>query len=184
MISSEKNSSVNIDSDYKQLLLDLERISVGEHLFETVKCGLCYCVPGAPLILKCCENILCQMCNDSWKLKNHNNCPICRQANYNCSPPNRFEKNVFNSIKYFCSFKNNGCTEKNLDIEHIIPHEKKCEKNPNRIMDCDKCHLEYNPNNKHDCVESLLGKVKTLNEKLHEMESKMGNHAYIFKSLE
>ena len=68
-------------------------------------------------------------------------------------------------------------------MEQIIPHEKKCEKNPNRKIDCEKCLQEYNPLNGHDCVSNLLEKVDTLNKKVKDMEKFMGAHAYIFKSL-
>ena len=90
--SVNSNNNQSIDTDIANLELDLERISIGEHLYDTVKCGLCYLISGSPLVLKCCENIICTSCTNSWMQKNNHNCPICREKNFKYSKPNRFEK--------------------------------------------------------------------------------------------
>jgi hypothetical protein len=171
--------------DIANLSLDMERISIGEHFFDTIKCGLCYFISGSPLIMKCCENIICSICINSWKEKNKNNCPICRKEDYSYNPPNRFEKNIFLSIKFFCNYKDNGCEEKNLTIENMIQHEKKCIKNPHRLINCEKCLQDYpaNLNYEHDCTNFLLEKIKTLNEELNLYKSTLKKHPYILSSL-
>ena len=77
--SVHSNNNQSRDTDIANLVFDLERISLGEHLFDTVKCSLCYLISGSPLILKCCENIICTSCTNSWMQKNNHNCPICRR---------------------------------------------------------------------------------------------------------
>ena len=67
--SVNSNNNQSIDTDIANLELDLERISIGEHLYDTVKCGLCYLISGSPLVLKCCENIICTSCTNSWMQK-------------------------------------------------------------------------------------------------------------------
>lgn len=41
-------------------------------------CAICFLVFSNPVMVPCCQNILCGSCILEW-LKNHDNCPLCRQ---------------------------------------------------------------------------------------------------------
>lgn len=172
----------NMQTEFSNLSIDIDRISTGENLYDTIKCNLCYCISGAPLLLKCCEQIICTSCTISWKVKNHDNCPICRENNFKYSPPNRFEKNVFNQVKYFCQYKSNGCQKNDLSMEQIIPHEKKCEFNDNRIIQCEKCLQDYTKNKEHNCIDVLLNLVDKYKIEISD-KKKFAKYEYVFHSL-
>ena len=71
----------------------------------------------------------------------------------------------------------------NLTFDRIIYHERKCSKNPNRTIECEKCLSEYNPNKEHDCISILIEKNDSLNKKLKDLENKFGHYSYIFNTL-
>lgn len=169
----EKNPTTK-NNDIKNLYMEIDRISSGENLFENTKCSLCYLIPGIPFRTNCCENIICNNCSESWKNKNHKECPICRNEKFSANELNRFERNIYSSIKYYCNFKSQGCLIKDLCMEQIQPHENICEFNDNIPLNCEKCAGDYLKNNlnKHDCVISLLERNKILLEKL-QIEEKM-----------
>jgi hypothetical protein len=183
--NNNKSDIENENSEMSNLSLDLERISMGEQLFDSIKCGLCYLISGSPLIMKCCENIICSNCINNWKQNNKTTCPICRAENFICSPPNRFEKKIFLSVKYYCSYMSEGCEEKDLTIENIILHEKICLKNPNRLIKCETCLQNYKANidYKHNCIDFLLERNKALTEELKLIKNMMNQNPYIFSSL-
>ena len=168
----KKNIFDTKTEELKLINMEIERISSGENLFENTKCSLCYLIPGFPFRSNCCENIICNSCTFSWRNKNHKECPICRNEKFSSNELNRFERNIYYSIKYYCNFKSKGCKIKDLLIEQIIPHEKICEFNENISIECLKCKETYmkNEEEKHDCINSLLEKNKKLLEKIEEIK--------------
>lgn len=169
----EKNNFISPkkESELDNILMGIERISSGENLFENTKCSLCYLIPALPNRSICCENIICKICSKSWINKNHKECPICRNENFQTVKLNRFEMNIFQTIKYFCDFKSKGCKVENLTIDQISKHEKNCEYNENKLVKCEKCNEIYfkKSEEEHDCIKILLQKNKELLNKLEEL---------------
>lgn len=169
-----ENTKKNQDTptDMKDLLIDFERISIGDNIYENIKCILCFRIPFYPLIVDCCENIICNQCHKSWSIKSKS-CPLCRQDEFKVGIPNRFIRNIYSSIKYFCSFKEKGCLENNLVFDSIAQHEEKCEFNPNRVIVCEKCEAKYCFNEAHDCILGLIEKNKNLKNKILSLEKEI-----------
>jgi len=170
-INIEESIPHSLTKDIDELLIDVERISIGAHQSETIQCFLCFRIPFSPLLINCCEQIICNFCLISWKDKN-NECPHCRKSDFDASIPNKFIKRIYADIKYFCKFKEIGCPEKDLSFSQIISHEEKCEYNSERIIECEKCknRINFKLLSEHDCLLTLLQNNKILKEKIEAME--------------
>jgi len=168
-------STTTIDDALNDLLIDVERISIGQNQAENIKCFLCYRIPFSPLLIECCEQIICHTCVKDWNSKNQNKCPHCRTNNYKANIPNKFIKRIYENIKYFCVFKEKGCSKNDLSFDHIKSHEEQCEFNLERIIQCEKCEDKYlfKLESEHNCLKSLIEGKKNLIKKINQLENEI-----------
>ena len=171
---TKQNSSKIIDYLINNLSIDVERISAGQNQADNIQCFLCFRVPFSPLLIVCCDQIICNGCLNKWKEKN-SICPHCREADFMANIPNKFIKRIYDEIKYFCIYKEKGCNKNDLSNIQINTHEETCEFNPNRIIQCKNCNEKYliTSESEHDCVKGLFEKNKKLNEKINELQKEI-----------
>jgi len=123
-------------------------------------CCICLNICYDPIILDCCEKILCINCLKDLIKINENilKCPYCNNKNFNFSLPNKIINRFLGTLFFNCP----QCNEK---IEYNFYHEhlyNKCKNRINGKFFCKKCHLIYNikeeKNNEipeHNCDEYI-----------------------------
>lgn len=175
-IKKKQDSSTTLDSEIDDMLIDVERISIGKNQADNIQCFLCFRVPFSPMLIECCDQIICNGCLKMWKEKK-SICPHCREANFKAIIPNKFIKRIYSDIKYFCIFKEKGCTKDDLSYDQIHGHEETCQYNPSRIIQCNKCDekFSYDLKSEHNCVKELCRKNDKLKKKIVELEKKIKN---------
>jgi hypothetical protein len=150
--SKEEVKQVQFTNKYK---ITKEHLSEGAELFDAVVCILCKYMSIDACSTGCCDKIVCKSCINSW-LGVNNSCAECKAPNCKISPQTKFMARVFKAFKLKCRFE--GCTDKSLNYMSYTEHEKFCLNNPDRLISCEKCKLDFPKSgfNTHDCVSELV----------------------------
>jgi hypothetical protein len=157
----EEVKHVDFLNNYK---ITKDKISEGQELFDAVICILCKYMSIDACSTACCDKVVCKNCINSW-LELNNSCPECKAPNCKTSPQTKFMARVFNSFKLRCAFED--CNQNSLTYLNFTDHEKYCLSNPDRLITCEKCKLDYPKSSIsiHDCASEL---VKIYNKLLEE----------------
>jgi len=153
-------------------IIDDSRITSPIEAYENLLCFVCLAVCDQPLLLNCCEGIICTKCISDWTSKN-NSCPKCRNEKPQTEVPNKFIMRLFSNLRVKCVFEDKGCKDI-VSFDTINDHEKNCIYNHDRIVKCKKCFLEipFKLNESHNCINDLLLTVNNLTKKLDEFSIK------------
>jgi hypothetical protein len=147
---------------------DLNNITNKNELFNSLLCELCSLWPIKPLTCNNCEKLFCKTCA---KDKNENKiypvCINCTDTKHILTFPSKPILAILSKAKFKCNF----CKE-NQSYEDIIQHTTYCEKNPSRMVICNKCSIEVSLDKltTHNCVEELLGEINNCKLKLDEYD--------------
>lgn len=153
--------SPTLDSEMDKNPIDESRITSPAELYEPLRCFICLSLSKNPLLLNCCDCLTCGKCISDW-FKRGKLCPKCRSKNPKTETPNKFIMRLFGNLRMQCRFP--SCKE-NVSYDNLEKHEKNCEFNENRTVECEKCHLQviWRDKIEHDCVDALVQLVNKLN---------------------
>ncbi len=143
------------DSTLIEEMFSKSMISEGEVNFDCLKCIICLRISRSPKKISCCDIICCSDCLEEW-LKSSNSCLICRKGSPQIVAVSKFILRVYDTLKFYCYFRKNGCNERNIPYKELENHTNFCEFNPNGRKRCKKCLGEYESTDIHDCLSSLI----------------------------
>jgi len=123
---------------------------------EDLTCLVCLGICFRPIILKCCEHLLCLNCAKQFVLKK-SFCPYCKNTNLDFSFPSKLILRFFDNLIFYCPYKSNGCNEQ-IRYSSYFEHTTTCNKqdiNSIKLNYCKKCFLLYNRNQEHSCETNI-----------------------------
>jgi hypothetical protein len=155
--------------DSKRYQIEEERIASTPEYYESLKCMICFSICDDPIIVSCCQTLVCKGCIFEW-LENSKTCPKCKAGKPSIQNPDKFICRLFDNLKIKCSYYTKGCTEA-LPLETLNSHELKCKYNGSRYTTCDKCNSEVATKNlsAHNCFEHLKKIISDL--KITDLQS-------------
>jgi len=131
---------------------------------EDLTCYICLGICFRPIILKCCEHLLCMNCAKQFLLKK-NFCPYCKETKLDFSLPSKLVSRFFDNLIFYCPNKKKGCNEQ-VRYSVYFEHATNCEKSDSQsIYDklgfCKKCFILY-PKGKetHICNKDPLAYIE------------------------
>ena len=123
---------------------------------EDLTCLICLGICFRPIILKCCEHLLCLNCAKQFVLKK-SFCPYCKNTNLDFSLPSKLVSRFFDNLVFYCPNKSNGCSEQ-IRYSSYFEHITNCNKMDlqsiyTKLNYCKKFFRMYYRHKDHSCYD-------------------------------
>jgi hypothetical protein len=167
------NSDIKIESN--QIIIDnitekKASTQIDKSFFlEKLKCFFCKNLTLDINVIKCCNLVCCNSCLEP-KIKQKEKCPNCKISEIVKEELSETLLSLFNSLTYPCKFK--GCSE-NFGFSKMSQHEELCTYNPNSLVKCQTCKLDYAKEQiaNHDCLGDLMKKIEILKKENEDLKT-------------
>ncbi len=121
---------------------------------DDLSCLICLGICFRPILLSCCEHLICLECVKQYVLKS-SFCPYCKNTNLDFALPSKLVSRFFDNLIFYCPFKKSGCSEQvryNSYFEHLTTCTK-VETNSiyTKLNFCKSCFLLYRKESEHSC---------------------------------
>jgi hypothetical protein len=142
---------------------------IDRNFLEILKCIFCKKLVLNLSMIKCCNLVCCNTCIEP-KIKQKENCPKCKTQIIISEKNSGTFTDVLNSLFYPCKFKN--CNQK-LSFSKMSQHEELCENNPNRLVKCSTCKLDFSKDviANHNCIEELFKNIENLKKENEQLKT-------------
>ena len=146
-------------------------VGVNEEQLDELICGICHGVLNDPVATECCQQSYCSVCINQWLVR-QNTCPNDRKTltEDSLKPVPISFRNLIETIKTKCNYSSEGCPVE-VPIGELDQHILECDFGPN--TQCLVCGLPKEKKSPipHSCIESLLSKIKIIEDENKRMKS-------------
>lgn len=166
-----------MDSNQSQIIsyiIPVNDLAIATNV-EDLTCIICLNVCFKPVIISCCERLICLECI-KMMLKHSAKCPYCNNININFEKPSKLIYRLFENLTFNCVNKKNGCEEKikyYFYFDHIY-NNCNYKKENEKLSFCKTCEViyEYTTDTPvHDCEKSNNVNIDT--DSMNELEKRL-----------
>lgn len=173
------NTSTSFKSKEVSYLIPVNDLSVQTNV-EDLTCIICLGICYKPVLITCCERLLCLECTKMMLKMSPNNlkCPYCNEQNIHFEKPSKLIVRLFENLTLYCPNKGKGCKESikyHFYFDHLYNScNYKAGNEGGFCKLCQKIYLINNTSDSHQCdVENSLevDSNSEIERKLDEMYS-------------
>jgi hypothetical protein len=123
---------------------------IGDTLQEELICPICLSICFKPLMIECCQKLICSECI-RLVIEKFKNCPLCKNGRLNFDSPSKFINRLFDHVSFECTW----CSE---IVNYALYHDhffNLCTLKSKKFAYCKNCEHIYKIKKPHHCSEGM-----------------------------